>query len=370
MAELRRTPLHEVHVAEGARIVPFAGYEMPVQYTSILAECRSVRQEAGLFDVSHMGRFRVRGPGALASVQRAVSNDAGPLAAGACQYSLLLTEEGGIADDLFVYSPEGTAEHVFLVVNAANAEKDRGMLAACLADAELHDETPETAMIALQGPKARALVQGLCEGDIASVALHRFGAFRLAGIPVTASCTGYTGEDGFEIVCAAADGPALWRALRAAGAAPCGLGARDVLRVEAGYPLWGHEISDRTFPAEVGLRRFCAKEKGDYVGKLAHEAYADQGPHRVLVGLRATGRRFPRDGAGVQLDGEDAGCVTSGTYSPSVGCGIAIARLANGERVGYLSRVQELAGKMVVCEAEGTTIEAHIVGLPFYRRAR
>lgn len=370
MDDLRRTPLYGEHVREGAKLVPFAGYEMPVQYTSILAECRSVREAAGLFDVSHMGRFRIRGAGALASVQRAVTNDASVLPPGACQYSLLLTEEGGIADDLFVYRPEAGDSHVYLVVNAANAEKDRGMLSACLRDAELVDETGATAMVALQGPGARALVEPLSQAALTALPLHRFTECRIAGIEVLASCTGYTGEDGFELACAADEGPDLWRALRDAGAAPCGLGARDVLRIEAAYPLWGHEISAETLPSDVGLRRFCSKEKGPYVGKHAQEAYAEEGPRRVLVGLLAGGRRFPREGAEVRSDGAVLGRVTSGTFSPSLGRGIAIATVGNPGRAGYRARVQELRDRSVQCGVEGSTIEAQVVGLPFYRRAR
>jgi aminomethyltransferase len=370
MDELRRTPLYGEHVALEAKLVPFAGWEMPVSYTSILAECRAVRESAGIFDVSHMGRFCLRGPGALVSVQRAVTNDASKLVAGQCQYSLLLTEQGGIADDLFVYRPGNTDDLMGIVANAANAAKDFAAIEGCLVDATLLDETADTAMIALQGPKARGLAQGIADRDLSVYGLHRYGQCKLAGIETTSSCTGYTGEDGFEIVCAKDDGPALWRALLAAGAAPCGLGARDVLRVEAGYPLWGHEISESTRPADAGVSRFCAKDKGEYLGKSAAEAYAEKRPESVLIGLKASGRRFPRDGAAMLVGGEAVGRVTSGTFSPSLGLGIAIGRVANPERVGYRARIEELLGTVAACGEGAAAVEAEIVGLPFYRRSR
>ncbi len=368
--DLRRTPLYDVHVAEGGRIVAFAGFEMPVQYEGILAECKAVRTAAGVFDVSHMGRFRVRGEGALASVQRAVSCDASTLEAGRCQYGLLLTEEAGIADDLFVYSPEGRSDHLTLVVNASNAAKDYAMIERCLEGADLLDETPETAMLAVQGPAANEIVAGMTGLDLGAVGLHQFASGRVAGLEATLSRTGYTGEDGFEIVTSAADGPVLWRALRDAGVAPCGLGARDVLRLEAAYPLWGHEIDEDTRPADVGLSRYCAAEKPDYVGKAAHEAYLAAGPTKTLVGLKTRSKRIARDGAEVRLSGRIVGRVTSGTFSPVNGCGIALAHLDNPKRTRRPERLAELAGVEVICRSGSTDIEAVLVAPPFYRRAK
>lgn len=366
---LKRTPLHELHANEGARMVPFAGFEMPVQYTSILAEHRSVREAAGLFDVSHMGRFRICGPGALTSVQRALSNDASRLAAGQCQYSLLLTQTGGIADDLFVYSPRGTEDEIALVVNAANAAKDYHMLGLCLTDAEMTDETGLTAMVAVQGPRAAALVQGLADVDLGTIRLHRFATITVAGVRAVTSRTGYTGEDGFEITTAAEDGPVLWTALRRAGAMPCGLGARDVLRLEAAYPLWGHEISEETLPADVGLERYCAATK-DYVGREAHEDYLAAGPRMSLVGLRMKSKRIARDGDGIRLSGADLGSVTSGGYSPVHGAGVALAHVANPSRIRCTERAAELVGAEVTCVSGRVEIPAEVVQLPFYRRRK
>lgn len=371
MSVLSRTPLHEEHLAAGAKMVPFAGWEMPVQYGGILDEVRAVRTGAGLFDVSHMARFRLLGEGALAAAQAAVTSDVAQLPAGQAGYALLLTDGGGIADDLFVYGCAGGEREVAIVANAANAAKDRGLLEASLGGAaRLVDETASTGMVALQGPEARALAQQLTEFDLSSLTLHRWAELTLAGVASAVSCTGYTGEDGFEIVCAAAEAPSLWRGLLEAGARPCGLGARDVLRLEAGYPLWGHEIDEETTPAEAGLARFLAKEKPTYRGKLPAEARAEEGPDSVLVGLRATGRRFPREGVEVRLSGQPAGRITSGTFSPTLGVGIAIARVPNPERLRYAQRVSELVGLTGGAGAAGAEIEVEAIRLPFHRRGR
>jgi len=368
--QLRRTPLFHVHVEEGAKIVAFAGWEMPVQYQSIIAEHAAVRGAAGIFDVSHMGRLRVTGPGALASVQLAVTSDVSKLEAGQCVYSLLLTEDAGIADDLFVYSPSGRDDELTLVVNAVNTDKDLAMIRACMSDAKLADETPTTAMIALQGPKAEAMLAPLTDLDLGSLKLHRFAVGTVAGTEATVSRTGYTGEDGFEIVTRAEDGPTLWRALRAAGAVSCGLGARDVLRLEAAYPLWGHEIDNDTRPSDVGAARFCSAEKGDYVGRAAHEAYAAAGPLKCLVGLRMTAKRIAREDAEVRVSGAAEGRVTSGTYSPVLGCGIALAHVANPHRKPIRERRAELAGRAAVCVTGSVEVPALFVDLPFYRRGQ
>jgi aminomethyltransferase len=349
-------------------MVPFAGWEMPVQYAGILSEHRAARRACGIFDVSHMGRLRVRGPGALASVQRAVSNDASLLTAGRCHYSLLLTEDAGIADDLFVYSPRGTADEVDLVVNACNTAKDCALIAAHLADAELSDETERTAMVAVQGPAAESLLAPLCDRDLSELRLHRYGPGSIAGLPAIVSRTGYTGEDGFEIVVRAEDADGLWGALRHAGATPCGLGARDVLRIEAGYPLWGHEIDEDTRPADAGLSRFCADGKGDYVGRAAHEDYVRAGPRTVLVGLAMKSKRIARENAEIRLSGEPVGRVTSGTFSPAVGAGVALGRIDNPARSPIEERRSVLLGSEVLCATGSALVDAAIVGLPFYRR--
>lgn len=365
----KRTPLYECHVEEGAKLVDFAGWVLPVQYTSIIAEHGAVRQRAGLFDVSHMGRLRVAGPGALASVQRAISCDAASLSAGRCTYGLLLTEDGGIADDLFVYSPRGTADELMVVVNAVNAEKDKALLKERTTDAEWSDETEDTAMVALQGPRSEALLSALTGLELTAMRLHHFAAGAVAGIQAIVSRTGYTGEDGFEIITSRNHGSALWRALREVGAEPCGLGARDVLRLEAAYPLWGHEIDERTRPADVGLTFACREDPHGYVGGAAHAAYLAEGPTKALVGLRMNSKRIARQGAEIHVMGARIGVVTSGTYSPHCGTGIAMAHVQNPERKPLKARRAELVGTECVCIQGPAKIPATFVPLPFYKRS-
>jgi aminomethyltransferase len=365
----QRTPLYDVHVEEGAKLVDFAGWDMPVQYESIIAEHEAVRQRAGVFDVSHMGRFRITGPGALRSIQHALSNDAESLGAGECHYSLLLTDDAGIADDLFVYSPRGTEDELRVVVNAANASKDLALLKARAIDAEWDDETPRTAMLALQGPEAEAMLQPLTELDLPAIRLHRFAVGPLAGVEAMVSRTGYTGEDGFEIITAAADAVTLWKALGEAGAAPCGLGARDVLRLEAAYPLWGHEIDEDTRPADAGLSFACRKDGDSYVGGRAHREYLAAGPTKAVVGLVMNSRRMARQGAEVRISGKGMGKVTSGTFSPTRGAGIAMAHVDNPERKKLRERRAELVDTDCVCVHGKTEVPATFVPLPFYKRS-
>lgn len=367
--DAKRTPLYDCHVEEGAKLVDFAGWQLPVQFSSILVEHEAVRQRGGLFDVSHMGRFRVKGPGALASVLRAVSSDAASLEAGRCLYGLLLTEEAGIADDLFIYSPGGAPDELQLVVNAGNAAKDLALLMERATDAEWTDETDDTAMVALQGPAAQALLASLTNLDLGAMRLHRFASGLVAGVEAMVSRTGYTGEDGFEIITAAGDGATLWRALRCAGAEPCGLGSRDVLRLEAAYPLWGHEIDEDTRPADVGLSFACRADVGGYIGGTAHQAYLDARPRKALVGLVMNSKRIARQGAEIRLAGDRVGAVTSGTYSPHRGTGIAMAHVANPERKSLKDRRAELIGAECVCVQGPTEIPAIFVPLPFYRRS-
>jgi aminomethyltransferase len=327
--ELERTPLHAEHVRLGAKMVPFAGYDMPVQYPSgITAEHRSVRERAGIFDVSHMGEFEIRGPAALDLVQRISVNDASRLAVGQAQYSAMCTEEGGIVDDLLVYR---YADHFMLVVNASNRQKDLRWIerAASGLDVAVVDRSDEIALIAIQGPLAREIVRPLAGFPVEEIGYYRFRMGEVAGVPATVSGTGYTGEDGFELYVPASEATKLWGALMAAGEEkglrPAGLGARDSLRLEMGYPLYGNDLDDAHTPLEAGLGWLTKLDKGDFIGRDALVRQKAEGVGRRLVGIVLTERGFPRPGYTVLAGDAEVGVVTSGTVSPTLGEGIAMA---------------------------------------------
>lgn len=326
---LLRTPLHGEHVALDAKMVPFAGYEMPVHYPpGIREEHQTVRETAGLFDVSHMGEFRVRGPEALALVQRLAVNDASTLQVGQAQYSAMCREDGGVLDDLLVYHYE---DHYMLVVNAANRTRDLGWVQEQGEgfDAVVEDHSDEIALLALQGPVAEEVMAPLADRELEEIGYYRFEPGQVAGRPATISRTGYTGEDGFELYVAAEDAPALWRTLlekgAPAGLVPAGLGARDSLRLEMGYALYGNDLDERHTPLEAGLGWITKLDKGEFVGRDALRRQKEAGVERRLVGLRLTERGFPRPGYDVVADDRDVGVVTSGTVSPSLDVGIAMA---------------------------------------------
>ena len=360
-----RTPLYEAHRKADARLVPFAGWEMPVQYRGVLDECRAVRGGAGLFDVSHMGRVRVRGEGALPFLQYLTVNDVSKLSPGGgeAQYSLLCRDAGGIIDDIIVYR---LREHEFIVVvNASNRDKDLHWMQHHAVRREhlvLEDETPQTALIAVQGPQAVDLVDALSDREVA--ALPRFGLDEsvVAGVQTVVARTGYTGEDGVELFCRAHEARALWQALVDKGGVPCGLGARDTLRLEAALPLYGHEMDEHTPPYEARLGWVVkTKKPGDFLGKNALTQLKNAPRHRVLVGLEMEGRGIPREGYPVHAespDGATVGRVTSGTFSPQRSKGIALARVeaahaADGTRLDVLIRDARHA--------------ACVVPLPFYK---
>ncbi len=367
---VRRTPLWSRHVALGARMVPFAGWEMPLQYGGILAEHRAVREAAGLFDVSHMGEIAVRGPAAGRAVDLLCANDPRALVPGRALYTPLCADDGGTVDDTVVLCRRAGADYLF-VVNAANRDADRGWMAERIraaglaAGAEVWDESDATALLALQGPAAAALLERVgVVGDAAVAALRpfRFMAAAVARVPCTLSRTGYTGEDGFELACAPGDAGALWDALLGAGAVPCGLGARDTLRLEAALPLYGHELSRQVSPLEAGLGRFVAAEGRDFAGAAALRAMAAAGPPRQLAGLLPRPPAIARAGAGVAgRGGAPLGTVTSGTYAPTLGRGAALALLARAA-VG--------PGDVVTIDVRGRAVEADVCPLPFYRRTR
>ena len=359
---LARTPLYARHVEAGARMVPFAGFEMPVVYSSILDEHRAVRSRAGLFDVSHMGEVRLRGPGALELAQALFTNDVAGTGVGRVRYGLMCLDSGGVVDDVTLYR-SGERE-LWFCVNASNIAADlawmREVCARFRFDAEIVDESEATGLLALQGPEALALAARLAPAGFRAPKRWHFAETELAGVPVLLSRTGYTGEDGYEIFAPAPKVVALFDALREAGGAAlalAGLGARDTLRTEMAYPLYGHELDREHDPIEAGLERFVAFGRG-FIGEAAlrrHEARG--GPQRRLVGLVLDGRVVARPGFKIVAPGGD-GMVTSGTFGPSVDRSIALGYAPAGLAAGARLHV-EIRGKHAPCE---------VVATPFYRR--
>ncbi len=367
MTELLRTPLHDVHVRLGSKLVPFAGFEMPVLYRSMLDEHRAVRERAGLFDVSHMGEIVLRGPDALRAVQRLVTNDLASCAVGQAMYAAVCNERGGIVDDVVVYR---RAPDDFLVcVNASNREKDFRWFAERTKDLrslELRDEGGDWAQLALQGPRAQAILSRLTKLDLASIGSYRFAQGEVAGRSALVARTGYTGEDGFEIFCAPKDAVPVWDALMEAGApdglTPCGLGARDSLRTEMKYCLYGNDIDDETTPLEAGLGWIVKLGKGEpFIGAEALRAEKAAGLPRKLVGFRLLEKGIPRHGYPVLVDGKRVSEVRSGTLSPTLDLPIGMA---------YLPADRAELGSRFAVEIRGRAVPAEVVPTPFYKRAR
>jgi len=362
---LRRSPLHEVHVEAGARLVPFAGWEMPVQYAGVIEEHRAVRERAGLFDVSHMGELRVRGAGAESYLQRITPNDVAKLAPGRAHYSALLTERGTYIDDLLVYRL--AAEDFLVVVNAANAAKDFAWMSRHVGDDEVsvEDVSDRWALLALQGPRAAKILQGLTDLDLDSMRYYRFSEGEVAGLSMIVSRTGYTGEDGFELYVAPREASRLWRELMSAGGAeglqPAGLGARDTLRMEAGMALYGHEIDDTTTPLEAGLKWVVKMDKGEFIGREALARQAAEGLSRRLVGVEMVDRGIARQGYALWSGERRVGEMTSGTYSPTFERALGM---------GYVA--SDLADVTTPLEVEirQRRVGARVAEIPFYRRAK
>jgi glycine cleavage system T protein (aminomethyltransferase) len=357
---LKRTPLFAAHVKAGARLVPFGGWEMPVQYSGIVEEHRTVRAAVGCFDVSHMGEFEVEGPGALVALQQLTTNDVTALEVGQIQYSVLCYAHGGIVDDLTVYRL--APERYMITVNAGNIDKDwahvteRGD-----AGARWRNVSDATGLIAVQGPKAEALVGRLAQADVTRIGYYRFAHGTVAGVPTLISRTGYTGEDGFELYVAAGDTARLWDALleagRADGAMPIGLGARDTLRLEMRYALYGNDIDETTNPLEAGLGWVVKPAKGEFIGREAIERMRAAGPPRRLVGIEMTERAVARHGYPVVKDGTPTGVVTSGSYGPSVDRYIALA---------YVGSAHAVVGTELGVEIRGQVKSARVVKTPFH----
>jgi aminomethyltransferase len=355
-AALKRTPLYERHVAAGAKLVPFAGWEMPVQYEGVRVEHLAVRSGCGVFDVSHMGEVETSGPQAEALLQRLLSNDVSRLQDGAAQYSVLCREDGGILDDLFTYR---LAEDRFLTVtNAANHERDLAWFQEHAGDfdAQVADAIDDYAMLAVQGPVARSIVNGLAEGDLPP-RMHT-ATLRVAGGKALVCGTGYTGEDGVELLMAPEGAPDLWEALLAAGATPAGLGARDTLRMEVCFHLYGNDMDEHRNPIEAGLG-WCCKEETRFIGSEAVASARQSGTDQRLVPFVLSGPGIPRQGNAVLLAGNEVGVVTSGTLSPSLEVGIGMAYVAT-----------ELAepGTEVEIDVRGKRRAAHVESKPLYRK--
>jgi aminomethyltransferase len=363
---LQRTPLHDRHVAAGGRLIPFAGYEMPVQYRSILEEHRAVRAAAGLFDLSHMGEVHVAGPEAVAFLRYALVSDPGALEPGQAQYSMLCQEDGGIIDDLICYHVDGG---YLVVCNAANHDAVVEHLEALLGrgdfDATIEDRSERTALVAPQGPAAAGILAGLTDLPLDELGYYRAMRGDVAGVDCLVARTGYTGEDGFELFCGARHAGHLWDALLEAGSGdgliPAGLGARDTLRLEAGMPLYGNELDRTTNPFEANLGRVVKLDKGEFIGRAALSQVQQAGPRRKLIGLVMQENAIPRGGYAVQRDGATVGVVTSGTASPTLGEKVAMA---------YVPAELAAVGATFEVVVRDRPYRAEQVKLPFYKRPR
>ena len=359
---LKYTPFHAIHAALGATLVPFAGYEMPVQYPSgITAEHTAVRERCGLFDVSHMGEFLVKGPGAVDFVNFVTTNDVRALAVGQVQYSGILNERGTFEDDCLVYRQD---DGLMMVVNASNAAKDFAHVEPHRARFEctLEDVSDDVALLALQGPLAREILQPLTAVDLSSLKYYHFAMGRVAGVDnVCLSRTGYTGEDGFELYFAPAHAVAVWEALTAdARVSPAGLGCRDSLRLEMGMALYGNDIDDTVTPLEANLGWITKLAKGEFVGREALVRQKEAGVQRKLVGFTFSERAIPRHGYPVFCDGAPSGAVCSGTMSPSLGIPIGTC---------YLPTPGAKEGMPLEVEIRGKRVAGTVAKLPFYKKA-
>lgn len=365
MSSPRQTPLHEIHEALGATFTEFVGWRMPLRYTGDAAEHNAVRTAAGLFDLTHMGEIRISGPQAPEALDYALVANASAITVGRARYTMICNSEGGVLDDLIVYR---LGEQEYLVVaNAANAAVVSAELAERVArfEASHEDVSDDYALIAVQGPKAVDILAPLTSTDLSTVKYYAGYRSEVAGARVMLARTGYTGEDGFELFTSPADAPAVWQALADSGAEhglrPAGLSCRDTLRLEAGMPLYGNELSAELTPFHANLGRVVKLDKpGDFVGKAPLAAAAEKPTERKLVGLRTDQRRAPRHGYRVlDAGGAEIGVVTSGAPSPTLGHPIAMA---------YVDRDHAEPGTALQVDIRGTAVPVEVVALPFYRR--
>jgi aminomethyltransferase len=360
---LLHTPLYEEHVRLGARMVPFAGWEMPVQYTGVIEEHNAVRRGAGMFDVSHMGRFELHGPDAVRFLRYVCTWDMTRLAPGEGHYAAACNERGGILDDVYVFAL--APERHLIVVNAANARKMRAWMHEQIGafNARFVDRHESTAMIAVQGPEARArLAELLGDSFVRAIKPRRCAEMEWQRQTLFASRTGYTGEDGLELVIEAAAAPDLWRALLDAGVTPAGLGARDTLRLEAALLLYGNDMDEETKPFEVGLDWVVTfDDEADFLGRTALQQIEKAGVERTLVCLRALDRGIMRHGCSILSEGQGVGVVTSGTFSPTLGVSIGMA---------FVPPVLSAEGTRLDVDVRGRALPVEIVRRPFYKRPK
>lgn len=368
-SELKRTPLNSVHRTMGGRMVDFGGWDMPVQYPAgTIEEHLRTRNHAGLFDVSHMGEIDVRGAEAIALVNYLASNDASKLIDGQAQYSALTTPDGTVVDDLLVY--RFAADHLLLVVNAGTTEKDWEWITSHRNEqtAELKNVSSDYCQLALQGPDALGILQQLTDVALAEIKYYHFTEGQVDGVPAIVSRTGYTGEDGFEVYAAADKAERIWNKLLDAGdygsdtgVLPCGLAARNTLRLEAGMALYGHEIDESTTLLEANLGWICKLSKGDFIGREVLAKQKEAGVRRRLVGFEVTERGIARDGQEVVVNGERMGKVTSGSPAPYLKKNIGMA---------YLPTESATDGRQIQIDVRGKLVGAEIVKTPFYKRVK
>jgi aminomethyltransferase len=357
-----QTPLHDWHAAHGGRMVDFAGWDMPVQYTTISEEHHAVRKAAGLFDISHMGRLKFTGPDACRFLDHLVTNDVTKIAPGRIRYALVCNETGGVLDDVLVYAFD---DSYLLVVNASNRlkilewiEQQRDGF-----DVIIEDLTISRCMIAVQGPQAAGILSALADSDVAELKYYSGTEMTVCNQPALVSRTGYTGEDGFEVIIDSEFGQTVWDAALEAGVASdiraCGLGCRDTLRLEVGMPLYGHELDEATDPLSAGLRFAVKLKAGDFLGRDALLAIADQTDRPVRIGLQLEGRRIAREGATLHAGDRQVGHVTSGTFSPT---------LVRAIGMGYVTPDVAEVGTALEVDIRGKRAAANVVELPFYKR--
>jgi len=372
---MQKTALESVHIDLGARMVPFAGWNMPVQYRGILEEANTVREHAGLFDLGHMGRVKVSGPQAEAFLQRLQTNDAAAIKPGRIRYAMILDENGLTQDDILLYrNPENASggDGFFVVINAGNAERDLQQMHAIAKDfdCKVEDCTQTLGMIAIQGPKSQEITQKLCSGDLASLGYYAWMETEICGVPMTLSRTGYTGEDGFEAYIPSGHERQVWDAFLTAGSdvglTPIGLGARDTLRHEAGMPLYGHEIDETTNPLEANLG-WAVKMTHDFVGKAALEkVQAAGGTGRRLVGLTTHSKRCPRQGYAIAAGDKTIGKVCSGSISPTLSKTGTPTNIATA----YVEDAYATIGTELSFVVRDKAEPCVVAELPFYKRAR
>jgi glycine cleavage system T protein (aminomethyltransferase) len=358
----QKTPLYDAHRKLGAKIVEFAGWQMPVQYSSVISEHEAVRTAAGMFDVSHMGEIEIRGQGALEVSNRLISNDLARIKDGQAIYAGLLNERGGFVDDVVTY--RFSPERIFICVNASNRDKDFDWIKGHVKGVEVLNRSDEFAQLAVQGPRAAEILQRLTAVDLQKIATYHFTEGEIASVHCIISRTGYTGEDGFELYCAPEQAERLWFAILVAGKGdgiqPAGLGARDSLRIEMKYALYGNDIDDAHTPLEAGLGWIVKMEKGEFVGREALQKQKAEGVRRKLVGFELIGAGVPRHGYSLLKDANPIGEVTSGTMGPSVKKPIGI---------GYARPDLSAEGSNFDVEIRGRAVPAKVVKTPFWKKS-